>query len=421
MEKDQAVEKKDFFLKTAFFFIFLLPLALVTGPLLPEIFSILLITIFFYLIKKNNIYIYFKKYNFFIFLLFYFVIVISSILSDYILLSGKSSIFYIRFGFFYIAVCFFLEKQNHQNKKYIYLLFFFIILLLIDATFQTITEKLTEDGFNLLGQPIQHPSRASSFFGDELVLGSYTVRILPIITAFIFLYNIKKLIKFIPLFWLTALMIVILSSEKTATGLMIISSLVYIFFCNYSLKKKFSFFAILVLLIFSIFQIFPNTKSRLYTEAIKNTQYGKYFFSRVHHSHFITAYNMFKEQPIIGHGPKVFRKKCNDPRYSYDFYSCSTHPHNIYLQLLSETGLAGFIIIFSLWIYTCLRFIKFLFIKGKNSNIVQFKIFTNLGVFLNLFPIATSGNFFNNWMSYIYFLSFALFVYSIKISNSKNE
>ena len=71
MEKSHIIEKKDLFLsKISFFFIFLIPLALVTGPLLTEIFSILLILIFFYLITKNNNYIFFKKYNFYLFLLF---------------------------------------------------------------------------------------------------------------------------------------------------------------------------------------------------------------------------------------------------------------------------------------------------------------------------------------------------------------
>ena len=55
MEKSHIIEKKDLFLsKISFFFIFLIPLALVTGPLLTEIFSILLILIFFYLIKKKK-------------------------------------------------------------------------------------------------------------------------------------------------------------------------------------------------------------------------------------------------------------------------------------------------------------------------------------------------------------------------------
>ena len=36
---------------------------------------------------------------------------------------------------------------------------------------------------------------------------------------------------------------------------------------------------------------------------------------------------------------------------------CTTHPHNFYIQLLSETGLVGFFTIFSIFIYLILLFI----------------------------------------------------------------
>ena len=35
---------------------------------------------------------------------------------------------------------------------------------------------------------------------------------------------------------------------------------------------------------------------------------------------------MFKQNPILGHGPKTFRKFCSEPEnYVYDF-ACTTHP-----------------------------------------------------------------------------------------------
>ena len=41
-------------------------------------------------------------------------------------------------------------------------------------------------------------------------------------------------------------------------------------------------------------------------------------------------------------------------RYIYKHYDgCSTHPHNLFIQILSETGLIGifFYLIFLFWIY----------------------------------------------------------------------
>ena len=39
-------------------------------------------------------------------------------------------------------------------------------------------------------------------------------------------------------------------------------------------------------------------------------------FSYGHETPYRTAFNMFLDRPIIGHGPKMFRIKCSDPKYA---------------------------------------------------------------------------------------------------------
>ena len=82
-------------------------------------------------------------------------------------------------------------------------------------------------------------------------------------------------------------------------------------------------------------------------------------FSKDHTGHFKLALYLFKENPIFGVGTKMFRVICNDEKYRLvDIVngtelvrSCSTHPHNVFLQLLTETGLVGFLPIFVLFIF----------------------------------------------------------------------
>ena len=71
-------------------------------------------------------------------------------------------------------------------------------------------------------------------------------------------------------------------------------------------------------------------------------------FSNIHQGHMNSAYKMFKSNIIFGHGPKLFRELCNNSEYKHEF-SCSSHPHNTYIQLLAETGLVGFLFIFSFY------------------------------------------------------------------------
>ena len=408
MEKVSLIKEnfKSFF-RLGFFLFLLIPVALVTGPLITEIFAILLILIFFFLIFKKKNYSIFRKYNFIIFVIFYLYLVFISFFSEDIFLSLKSSLFYFRFGFFYIAACYFLEYMDGRCKKIIYFLFFFIFLIFFDALLQMIT------GFNILNQKLLHASRASSFFGDELIMGSYTVRMLPIIICLIYFFKIEKLINLLPLLWVISIGTILLSGEKNSLGLMIILSIIYLLFSNFSYKKKI-IALLLVIFSFLIFiNVFPQIKKRIFYEGITNASF-KYGFSRPHYSHYMSSYLMFLDKPIVGHGPKAFRVLCADKKFNVDKFSCSTHPHNMYFQLLSETGFIGFLFVLSLWSYSAFRLLFLCFNCNRNDYNHQYVIFASAGIFINLFPVSTSGNIFNNWLSYVYFLSISLFVYSLK-------
>jgi O-antigen ligase len=94
----------------------------------------------------------------------------------------------------------------------------------------------------------------------------------------------------------------------------------------------------------------------------------------------------------------------------FDFYykqnGCTTHPHNFYIQLLSETGIIGFITIFSIFIYLIflvLRNYFFSFQKKQKNHMTNFQICLIVGFITTLLPVIPNGNFFNNWISMIIF------------------
>ena len=70
-------------------------------------------------------------------------------------------------------------------------------------------------------------------------------------------------------------------------------------------------------------------------------------YNRIYH----TAITMWKEQPLTGFGLKSFRVKCWDMLAKDNAerkitkrpqnISCSNHPHNYYLEFLSEAGIIG--------------------------------------------------------------------------------
>ena len=124
--------------------------------------------------------------------------------------------------------------------------------------------------------------------------------------------------------------------------------------------------------------------------------------------------NIFLEKPLLGSGAKTFRFICDEDKYKKDRFenpfkfwkfSCSTHPHNLYMQLLSETGLIGFIFLLSFFIYIVVN----LFINLPLDQIEKYyKRSIYICLFINFFPFAPSGNFFNNYVTMIYILPVSL-------------
>jgi len=156
-------------------------------------------------------------------------------------------------------------------------------------------------------------------------------------------------------------------------------------------------------------RIFDNTKTLIFeSEKIK-------IFSRGHQEHYETALKMFKKNMITGVGIRNYRLECRKDEYRYiGVNSCTTHPHNTYVQFLAETGIIGFLFIFSLLFYIS-KFLIFNFlnvIKGK--KIASSAVIFSIAIFINIFPLVPTGSFFNNWLSTVYYLPLAFFFYSLE-------
>ena len=136
-------------------------------------------------------------------------------------LSIQSSIFYVRFFLFSLAIVFLLEENENRLRYFFYSVCLVIFVLFIDSLFQKIFET------NLVGIDMQHAIRVSSFFGNELILGSFTIKLLPIALAFLFFVKQNKTIIFSILLIFLSSVIVLLSAEKTA---LIMTMLLFVLF-----------------------------------------------------------------------------------------------------------------------------------------------------------------------------------------------
>jgi O-antigen ligase len=133
-------------------------------------------------------------------------------------------------------------------------------------------------------------------------------------------------------------------------------------------------------------------------------------FSSIYESHYIIAIKMFKEKPMFGHGPKMFRDYCSQPENYLAEGACTTHPHNVLLQLLSETGLVATFIVYFYFFFIIFKLVRNLFVKPE-EKIDQPTIFLMIILIINLFPFSPSGNFFNNWLNVIYYYPLGILFY----------
>ena len=99
---------------------------------------------------------------------------------------------------------------------------------------------------------------------------------------------------------------------------------------------------------------------------------------------------------------------------------CTSHPHNFYLQLLSETGLLGFFLIFSLFSYFVFLVLKnfILLIFNKKNNLTNPMVCLLFCFIITLLPIIPNGNFFNNWLSMVMYFPGGFYLF---FKNKNNQ
>ena len=401
----------------------LLPISLLFSNVISEIFIFLIIVIFFYNINKKEL---LELINNRVILLL--LILTVYLIVNYLLNIDKNpsltrSLLFIRFPLYAISLGYFLNCFLISSRK-IFLYWGVIVLITcLDLQLQSIT------GQNILGYKYIYEGstvRLGGFLNDELKIAYFINSFFVISLGALSFYEKKKKVQILSfLFIILVLYSVFLTGERANFICLFLFTVAFLIFSN--LKKYFLLLAIIIIGFTSLNlvdlkkdkivkrMIFDNAK--IIKDSLKINDNNKNNFlnkDNQYFAHYSTAWEIFKDYPILGVGLKNFRVYCNDPIYkqqvtkSFRNRNCSTHPHNFYFEILSELGIIGTAIILSFFLY-------FFYICIKSSYKKKCIFLFSNTIFLTTYfiPFLPRGSFFTNWNSILFWTVIATSFYLI--------
>ena len=398
---------------------FSLPLSIILGPSISLINIFLFILIYFFkYFSKDHFKIILKDKTIVLLFLLNIYLVFNTIISIEPSNGIYRNIGFVRFILFFIAInyLFYLKKYDLSLFK-VWAIIFFVFVF--DVYFERF------NGSNILGfgsLDQAYGPRVISFFKDEPIAGAYLIGLLFIIAGYIFL-NFKNRDKIYKIFSLIILLIFIISvlvtGERSNTIKAFSGFLFFMFFLDYfKLRYKiiiiFSFFAIFLITIVNSNYMKSRYVSQIYdlfsTKEIKSEHdLSKIKYFKLYSS----GLTVFKNYPLFGVGNKNYRiETCNNKNAVKFDYFCSTHPHQIYIEFLSEHGLIGSIILLSILFSLIFRILR---------KIIETKNYIQIGAMIyiltNFIPMIPSGAFFSDFNITFYMINLSL-MYAV--SNKTN-
>ena len=97
---------------------------------------------------------------------------------------------------------------------------------------------------------------------------------------------------------------------------------------------------------------------------------------------------------------------------------CSTHPHNYYIEVLTETGIVGFSVMLIIAFLFCIFIFKNLKLFKGNKIVNFFILSATISLILEMFPLKSSGSVFTtNDTAYIILISSIILSYKNILRN----
>ena len=422
-----SLKNKDLRLQVleVLFYLFPLIMLMSSGYITFYISILTIYSLYFFFYKKIQINFILLDYLIF---LFFIISIIASLINIKVIGSFIffKSIFDLRFALFFVVI------RNLINSRFINIKFFFISSLMCSIFLSLNIFSQHIIGFDAFGhEPFD--GRYNGLFESEAIAGSYIQKFFLISILSILLLKIQKKTKFILTIITTNILGlgVLLSLDRMPFIIYVFSIIVLIALLK-NFRLKFLINLILIIFIFqfyfnnyepvknrymslsnefqlakikNIFSIY-NKKEELSAKKNENEDYN---LSGDYLKIYVAAYKIFLENFFIGSGVKSFGFECNKLKENNKKnITCSTHPHNIYMEILVNQGIMG-IFIFIIFLFSLIKnnYLKELFSKNSSEKKLLIIFFFTI-LISELLPFRSYGSIFQTVNGSIFWFFLAL-------------
>ena len=402
----------------------IIPVSFIAGNLIINLNLILIVLVSFVIFNKR-----FFDYEFYLidklliilFLFSIFTGIINYYSSDqeniFVEENFYKSLLFSRYLLFYFAIRIIVEKKLLNFKFFFIVCSSCVIFVSLDLILQLIS------GTDIFGNP-KTPFKLSGPFGNEHIAGSYLQRfgifLFFLIPCLVNFKNKNYLILVLSGFFILVFFSILIAGNRMPIILFI---LMFIMLFLYEKKlRKFSLLFIISssLLFFAILKFSPQIQD--YTQHFMNLTFQILTFlkevfilgndpniTNTYIKEFYSGFVTWKVNSIFGGGINSFYLNCHEV-----IGNCASHPHNYYLEILSELGIIGFtisIVIFVNLLMT-IGFRNHLSLDFDKNLIYPFALL----FFAEIFPLKTTGSFFTTGNA-----TFIFFIIAIIVSLSKKH
>lgn len=402
----------------------IIPISFIAGNLIINLNLILIVLVSFVIFNKR-----FFDYEFYLidklliilFLFSIFTGIINYYSSDqeniFVEENFYKSLLFSRYLLFYFAIRIIVEKKLLNFNFFFIVCSSCVIFVSLDLILQLIS------GTDIFGNP-KTPFKLSGPFGNEHIAGSYLQRfgifLFFLIPCLVNFKNKNYLILVLSGFFILVFFSILIAGNRMPIILFI---LMFIMLFLYEKKlRKFSLLFIISssLLFFAILKFSPQIQD--YTQHFMNLTFQILTFlkevfilgndpniTNTYIKEFYSGFVTWKVNSIFGGGINSFYLNCHEV-----IGNCASHPHNYYLEILSELGIIGFtisIVIFVNLLMT-IGFRNHLSLDFDKNLIYPFALL----FFAEIFPLKTTGSFFTTGNA-----TFIFFIIAIIVSLSKKH